>query len=393
MSKMFVLLLEAVVSRSYYLLPVQLEDKVAELEAKNEATEHENENLRDMLGRLQSENVSLKQSAFTFSMQKDATGSPSNAAHNPRSMYSTDDSMSSTKPINPLDWSSLTTFDPNMLNLLDDNFSQRTATDNAMQMDFGFNNPQGLSSNAPFTTITSNPMFMSLVSTFDNLSPPNNTASSTASGSQTTNRGNGNSENNVEGFNYAMNSLSSWPSSPPNVQDPIFDDLFSGYLNSLTGSDFSSLSGSSSSVSPVTHFASPTTLDAQPSPIANASSSSSPSVLGQDSFTSQCDPSQEMSAIAHSLDRCPKTRSEVQDQITQGGDSIFAPPIQKSNDQVLGTMVKCTGSKLPKTEQSDQNVEVLAAWKTFTNDPDFKVSLHRTILMHGANATSGRRPC
>lgn len=359
---------------------MQLEDKVAELEAKNEATEHENENLRDMLGRLQSENVSLKQSAFTFSMQKDATGSPSNAAPKPRSMYSADDSMSSTKPINPLHWSSLTTFNPNMLNLLDDNFSQRTATDNAIQMDFGFNNPpQGLSSNAPFTTITSNPMFMSLVSTFDNLSPSNNTASSTASESHTSNRGNGNSENNVEGFNYAMHSLSPWPSSTPNVQDPIFDDLFSGYLDTLSGSDFSNLSGSSSSVSPVAHFASPTTLDAQPSPMANASSSSSPSVLRQDSSTSRCDPPQE---IAHSLDRCPKTRSEVQDQITQEGDSIFAPPIQKSNDQAFGTMVKCSGSKLPKTEQSDQNVEVFAAWKTFTNDPDLKVSRHRIVLLH-----------
>ncbi|KAF9652052.1 hypothetical protein BDM02DRAFT_3089936, partial [Thelephora ganbajun] len=37
-----------------------LEDKVAELEMKNQRTESENENLRDLLSRLQEENVQLK---------------------------------------------------------------------------------------------------------------------------------------------------------------------------------------------------------------------------------------------------------------------------------------------------------------------------------------------
>ncbi|KAF8521518.1 hypothetical protein JB92DRAFT_3111139 [Gautieria morchelliformis] len=45
-----------------------LEDKVAQLEAKTESQATENENLRDMLGRLQHENVALKQSSFTFSV-------------------------------------------------------------------------------------------------------------------------------------------------------------------------------------------------------------------------------------------------------------------------------------------------------------------------------------
>ncbi|WRT66324.1 uncharacterized protein IL334_003279 [Kwoniella shivajii] len=45
-----------------------LEEKVAELEAKSYGASVENENLRGILKRLQEENISLKQSAFTFSM-------------------------------------------------------------------------------------------------------------------------------------------------------------------------------------------------------------------------------------------------------------------------------------------------------------------------------------
>jgi AP-1-like factor len=46
----------------------QLEDKVSELEAKNAGNEFENENLRQLLSKLQQENMALKTSAFTFSM-------------------------------------------------------------------------------------------------------------------------------------------------------------------------------------------------------------------------------------------------------------------------------------------------------------------------------------
>ncbi|WVQ99326.1 hypothetical protein IAU59_006458 [Kwoniella sp. CBS 9459] len=60
-----------------------LEEKVAELEAKSYGANIENENLRGILKRLQEENIALKQSAFTFSMPvngNEASRSPSNAA-------------------------------------------------------------------------------------------------------------------------------------------------------------------------------------------------------------------------------------------------------------------------------------------------------------------------
>ncbi|KAG8910620.1 hypothetical protein FRC00_007867, partial [Tulasnella sp. 408] len=53
-----------------------LEDQVSALEQKSTAQATENENLRELLGRLQNENLMLKQSAFTFNF---------NSAQTPRS--------------------------------------------------------------------------------------------------------------------------------------------------------------------------------------------------------------------------------------------------------------------------------------------------------------------
>ncbi|WVF71546.1 hypothetical protein IAT40_006354 [Kwoniella sp. CBS 6097] len=58
-----------------------LEEKVAELEAKSYGANIENENLRGILKRLQEENIALKQSAFTFSMPingNESSKSPNN---------------------------------------------------------------------------------------------------------------------------------------------------------------------------------------------------------------------------------------------------------------------------------------------------------------------------
>ncbi|WVR07004.1 hypothetical protein IAU60_004043 [Kwoniella sp. DSM 27419] len=54
-----------------------LEEKVAELEAKHYGSSVENENLRGILKRLQEENIALKQSAFTFSMPVAGNETPS----------------------------------------------------------------------------------------------------------------------------------------------------------------------------------------------------------------------------------------------------------------------------------------------------------------------------
>jgi len=279
----------------------------------------------------------------------------------------------SPKMTNPLDWSSLTTFDPAVLNLLDDNVSQPTATQGAMQMDFGFGGTTGLSSNSPYTTIASNPMFMSFASTFDGLTPPESSSTSSppaASGSSSYNT----NDNNF----YDVNSLSAWPTSTPISGDPMFEDIFSGYM-AATGMDFPMTTGSPSSMTPITHHTTPAGLKAHTSSL-GASSSSSPSLLGGDSiFSTPRDMSTPGSEIEHSEKTCPKNKAELQKAVNESGDSPFAPPSQstlkKSTDSVLGTMITCKGTSFPKTTKSDNNIEVLTAWRSIRANPKFKVGV------------------
>jgi len=42
-------------------------------------------------------------------------------------------------------------------------------------------------------------------------------------------------------------------------------------------------------------------------------------------------------------------------------------------EQDMGMMVSCAGSKLPRTEKNERNVEVLSAWRTITSNPKVKV--------------------
>lgn len=355
---------------------------MADLEAKHEQAQHENENLKDLLSRLQSENVALKQSSFTFTVPKNGVNtvespnaqqqvqqqSPFSSVSSPVASTSAS-SQTSPKMTNPLDWSSLTSFDPTMLNLLDDSIPQPTATEGAMQMDFGFGANTGLASNAPYTTIASNPMFISFASTFDSLTPPSNEAST----SSTPAPGSNNFSNNTNlGYNFDMNSLSTWSTPSSANHDTILDDLFSGYLTSTGAMDISMLSQSPAAISPVAHHSAPKSRS--PAAASSSSSSSSPSAHGSNSmFTTPRDsPASEMDHGDSS--GCPKTKTELQKHIADQGASPFAPPInlRKSSDSVLGTMISCVGSNFPKTAKSDKNVEVLSAWRSIRADPKFK---------------------
>ena len=266
---------------------------------------------------------------------------------------------------NPLEWSSLTTFDPAVLNLLDDS-PQQTATDGAMQMDFGFGSNTGLSSNTPYTTIASNPMFMSFASTFDADSPQSSTDSNTFS-------------------NFDLSSLTSWPTPPTNAQDGSLDDLLAGYI-SRGPVDYSFLSPSSTaSDSPVAHHNHINANPASHSP--SFSSTSSPSSMMSDPlFDGHRDSSSSESDVGHEVHtekQCPKTKGEIAKFIQDKGSSPFAPKIRKSSDALLGTMIMCEGAMFPKTQLNDKNVEVLKAWRSITSNPHFKVRLISVINQLG----------
>ncbi|KAJ7789461.1 hypothetical protein B0H14DRAFT_2472064 [Mycena olivaceomarginata] len=345
-----------------------LEDKVAALEAKNDAATSENENLRDLLSRLQNENVMLKESSFTFSVPKSG-GVPGVSASGSIYVRSPSASLPASSPqtnsSNPLDFSSLTTFDPGMLSLLDDT-PQQTATDGVMQMDFGFGESSGVPPKS-YTTIASNPMFTSFVAAFDSqqgLSPPApRPAESSSSGTAA-----------PSPFNFDIGSLSAW--STPNPDNGAFDDLFGGFMggNPVDYNDFNVLLANSpgSSVSPVAHSASLNNMAGR-SP-ANSTTSSSTSSKSSDPLFNT--PRESSSSDMDDENECPKTREEARTRIARSAASPFAseaPSVRKA-DSIFGPSVMCEGSAFPSTQQSEKNMEILTAWRTVTSDPKFKDS-------------------
>jgi len=233
-----------------------------------------------------------------------------------------------------------------------------------MQMDFGFGN-NGLSPNTPFTTIASNPMFMSFASAFDTPLPLPQ------------------SSDNSNAFNFDMNNFPSWSSPPAPTQETSLDDLLAGYMPRGT-TDFSYMptsSTTSASQSPVTHHTNAnhlnTKTNASHSPSFSSSSSPSSTVSDplfdtpRESSASDSDNGHEVHDEYHN--DCPKTKGELVKRIVASGPSPFAPTsLRKGSDSVLGSVIMCEGTNFPKTQKSDQNVEVLSAWRSITSNPRFK---------------------
>ncbi|KAE9409416.1 hypothetical protein BT96DRAFT_593157 [Gymnopus androsaceus JB14] len=364
-----------------------LEDKVAALESKNEEATTENENLRDLLSRLQSENMALKEASFTFSVPKQPVASTSTAKS---PSFAPDNSLFSTLPritytapdpsnfTNPLDMTSMMSFDPSVLNLLDES-PQETATDGAMQMDFGFGNSDDfLPKN--YTTIANNPAFFSLASAFDHLSPLTNSPSS-HSQSPTS------SSTDRSPFNFDLNSLTQWPTPSSTGHDSgTLDDLFggSGFLNPPQPMDVSAsfMTNGSPSVSPIIHH----TSNANHGSPATSASSSPASHMSDPLFSGREGSSSE-SEMGHDDSECPKTRADLHKHIESAGPSAFVDPVTNSN--FLQTIscglpssekppsfipgVACDGkTTFPSVEKSDKNVPVLDAWRNITRDPQYK---------------------
>jgi len=282
------------------------------------------------------------------------TPSAASSSRTPTALASPESPNSPTKYTNPLDWSSLTSFDPSMLNVLDES-PQTTATDGAMNMDFGFGTSSDALAGFPFTTIASNPAFFSLASTFDSGTPPH--------------QGDLTPSSNGNQYNFDFGSLAPWPAS--NIQDPSFTDLLNGsYMPSSSSGDYNTFLSNTPESAPL-----PRRMESNSSSSSSASSASSPSDLLRTP----------VSDIDSHKAECPKSRAACQKAIEAEGPSPFAPPTPPSNTSSLSTALKktldnnatpiiaCSGSKFPKTQQSDKNIEVLTAWRTITSNPKFKV--------------------
>ncbi|KAH7908207.1 hypothetical protein BJ138DRAFT_1128641 [Hygrophoropsis aurantiaca] len=389
-----------------------LEDKVAALESKNEEAQVENTNLRDLLARLQQENLALKEAQFTFSVPKPAdtttlpqpssSGSSSNIPNNSFTFFGSSSTtsppagVSSPKPpgFGDIDWSALTTFDPSVLTALDE-----TPNDAPMQMDQS-TSPYGqyaLPPKTQYKTIATNPLFMSFADSPDGTSTSNS-----------------NNDMNIFNFNFSSPQITPWSSqssdfNQPSHQtteflqhNPHLDELFGGnFMGNQGPLDFSVLMKSpvAGGLSPVSHAnghspqlphlhnsissphnSIPSSQKNMTSPQNSLSPPSSASTSnGQSPFSWTMSRSEESPPSASESSERPWTcinRAQAERYITESGESPFtrdnaAPALRKTSD-FQGNIVACEGANFPRTEQRPENVEVLKAWRTITSNPHFK---------------------
>lgn len=312
---------------------------------------------------------------FTFAIPKDPPAIVGNGVNSPlqrdsSSVPSVSPSVSSAPPQtnfftpftgSEFDFGSLIPFDPAVLNTLDDTYKSPSASEDAMNLDFGFGKPN----RQTFNILASDPAYMS----FAEPSPPDSTSVPTPM-------------NTINPFDFSA--LDQWSRSGPrsnsgdNMQT--FDELFGGssnFLSSSSGIDFAELMKKSPSLiasSPVSH----TNLNGDGSGASNAESS-----LTSPSSTNSPE-------TPHHTGSCPKTKEQLLETINKGGLSSFVVdnagsgntsgkcetgpiPFLKKGTNKDAPMVMCRGSSFPKTEQNDKNIEVLSAWRSITSNPQFKV--------------------
>jgi len=311
---------------------------------------------------------------FTFAMSRDSTTTVRDGVSSPLQKASppASSTVSSAPPqtnffTTPLtgsefDFGSLIPFDPAVLNTLDDTYTSPSASDDVMNLDFGFGKPN----RQTFNILASDPAYMS----FAEPSPPDSASVPTPM-------------NTINPFDFSA--LDQWSRSGPrsNTGDTMqsFDELFGGSTNFLSpssGIDFTELMKKSHSLmtsSPVSH----TNLNGNGSVSSDVSSP----------LTSLSTSSPETPYHKAGGD-CPKTKEQLLETISKAGLSSFVVdspgndnsptqcetgsiPFLKKSTNKDAPMVMCRGSSFPKTEQNDKNIEVLSAWRSITSNPQFKV--------------------
>ena len=324
------------------------------------------------------------------------------------------------------DFGALIPFDPMVLNALDGTYTSPPASDNMMNLDFGFGKPNRQASN----TLASDPTYMSFVEP----SPPDSTPMNktnpfdfsaldqwSRSGPRSNTRdtiqtfdelfgGSINFLSSSSGIDFTetelmksqpvvaprpvshanlngigVSNLDSWSWSGPRLSsgDTIqtFDELFGGNNNFLPSSsniDFTEFMKSQPIIAsnPVSHI----------NPNGNGSGVQKMSSL----LTSQSTKSPE-TLYSRFWEGYFGTKEQLSETISRGGLSTFVVDNLGNSASTQGEtgptlfsvkttykdapMVMCRGSSFPCTEQSDKNIEVISAWRSITSNPRFKVGL------------------
>ncbi|KAG8743943.1 hypothetical protein FRC10_011129 [Ceratobasidium sp. 414] len=323
-----------------------LEDKIHELEQKFSTSESENTNLKDLLKRLQNENMMLKQSAFTFEFApKDNQTSPNNTASSLSSANTnpfTSPAQSSKSSASPE-----STASPYIANSPQNSLFKQTPpppTPSHLDQDKVSINAAGFAVFAPPASIQPTPATPALAMSSPGAGPSTINHNAFNHNSLFTSYrdpmaysfgvplGDFNTLNTANigaefGMDFSMDmSLGSTDLGAFGLGSD-FDDLFGGQLGALDGT--SSYGGVSGVTSPVMSISTPQTAVA-PTPI--------PKPMIIDGLPSMGESARvECSIKAPTADdwrRCPKTREEFIDLVKQDATqpkSTFGPPLDSSD--------------------------------------------------------------
>ena len=259
------------------------------------------------------------------------------------------------------------------MNLLDD-----SDADAIMSYDFGYG--QFVPSKTPYKTIASNPMFMSFADpTAPDLTPIPNSSAQPPGGNP---------------YDVTFGHWTGQTSSHEgNSQAGSLDELFGGHIfGSQSPINFNVLmkSPATSPIPPATSALSPVVHQSIHTLSTVPSSNNSPAFESSEGPSAALDPS----SLSH-ID-CPKTRAQMEQRIQSEGNSIFAPPPPQPQEKeersqifrapagVDGPVIMCKDATFPRTEKSDENIEVLTAWRNITSHPHFKASVSSAVLSKGS---------
>jgi AP-1-like factor len=290
--------------------------------------------------------------------------------------------------------------------------SEHTATADAMGLDFGFG---PVFSHTPYTTIASNPMFMSFREP-DSASFP---MDATPMGGAVPNSNpafgaNGNNGNNGGGMAFG------WPDVNMSMLDNLqafdytnsLDELFGGATMNNNGPlDYQQYKNNnfSASQSPVSHqngksSTSTSTNSSSPNIPQQQQQQQSPNVQSLHQPNTNANHLESSSPCANGS--CPSTKGDLAGIIAKDQGSMFvaksSPPVSSPSPSLscgtptsppnpsvdsttntantttntpgsgTGSFVPCSNLQLPKTVKSDQNVEVMSAWKIIQANPKFQ---------------------
>lgn len=350
------------------------------LEAKTDTQAAENENLRELLTRLQNENVQLKQAQFNFTFQQPApsaggssTGGPGPSATGGR--HPSQPSQSPTEPVltqNPTPPTSKPTPDIHLFDAFSTNDSLSSfgisppSTANTMangatngndaswlNMFNTFLGPgvtNGSSPNSalfngggmPYQTIASNPMFTSF------REPTPNAWASFGAGPVDVNM---NSYDELFG--------GGGPMAPSQGLTPSMEDLltFNAFLPDTT----------TNLISPLSQHVTPPAL---PETSTRQGSNSTFTLNGANSEASTSGSSSAQQS-PHNAKECPKSKSDFEAMIKKSSQDTFGPPVSRPSPMDENGL-RC---KIVPADPTKVNLDLGTAWKAVRQHPQFEVSL------------------